>query len=173
MCVGGGARLDRTARSDHGSAETLVHLIGSPVLKLTHRRCEAFGYSPGSDAMRRRAFLALSSLFGAASILPAAAESTMPVPSTQRWFVQVWFDGKFPIAIDPSDYPGRVEITIDGAFVACAWAPTYESKGREMFLVPLSIGATATGRREDIKVEVFGELKRYAQTVIKITAVAA
>lgn len=123
--------------------------------------------------MRRRAFLSLSGLLGAASIVPAVAEPAPLTNPAQRWFIQVSFDGVFPIEMDPSNYPGRVEVTIAGAFVACAWASVYESKRREFFLVPLSIGAMATGRREDIKVEVFGELNRLARPIIKITAVVA
>lgn len=124
--------------------------------------------------MRRRSFLALCGLSGAAAVpaIPAVAEPP-PAATGQRWFIQVSLDGAFPVQIDPADYPGRVEITIGGEFVTCAWAPVYENRRKETFLVPLSLGTMATGRREDIKVEFYGELNRAVKPIVKITAVIA
>ena len=74
---------------------------------------------------------------------------------------------------DPADDPGRVEISMAGEFVACAWAPVYHSPRKEFFLVPLTMGATAVGKKEDIKVDVYGALKRLAHPTVKITPVSA
>lgn len=123
--------------------------------------------------MLRRSLLAFLGGVAASPIVPAAAEAPLSDPSASRWFIQVWFEGSFPIEADPADDPGRVEISIAGEFVACAWAPVYRSPRKEFFLVPLNVGATAVGKKEDIKVDVYGALKRLAHPVVKITAVSA
>lgn len=114
--------------------------------------------------MLRRSLLAL---LGGAAVVPAAAAQD----AAQRWFIQVWFQGEFPIEADPANDPGRIEVSMAGEFVACAWAPVYRSRQGQFFLVPLTLGATAAGRREDVKVEVYGELKRLARPTVKVTAV--
>ncbi len=106
-------------------------------------------------------------------VVPAAAAPSQGASPAQRWFIQVWFEGEFPIEADPSNDPGRVEVSMAGDFVACAWAPVYRSRQRQFFLVPLTVGATASGRKEDIKVEVYGELKRLTRPAIKISAMTA
>jgi hypothetical protein len=120
-------------------------------------------------ALGRRSLLTLIG-GAAASPLAALAEERKP-PRMGRWFIQVWFEGNFPIELDPAANPGRLEVSIGGEFVACALAGVAQSKQGQMWLAPLSIGASALGRREEIKVEVFGELRRLARPVIKITEI--
>lgn len=120
--------------------------------------------------MRRRSFL---TLIGGMAATPALAVSDREnAHRTGRWFIQVWFEGNFPIELDPSANPGRLEISIGGEFVACALAGVSRSKQGQIWLAPLSIGASAVGRREEIKVEVYGELKRVVRPVIQITEIA-
>ena len=109
-------------------------------------------------------------LIGGMAASPALAVSDSP-PRSSRWFIQVWFEGNCPIELDPAAHPGRLEISIGGEFVACALAGVSQSKQGQMWLAPLSIGAAAVGRREDIKVEVYGELRRVVRPVIKITEI--
>lgn len=126
---------------------------------------------PPQSPMLRRSFLTLLGL-AASPALPALATQSNPA-APQRWFIQVWLEGDFPFELDMAANPGRIEVSIGGTFVACALAAVYRSKRNEMFLVPLSIGASAIGRKEDIKVEVYGELKRLVRPTIKITEIGA
>lgn len=91
-----------------------------------------------------------------------------PAPSSEprAWFVAVEFS---PLEdANPDEYPGRVEVTVAGRFVGCAWAAFYKPELTEVRLVPMSLGYAVFGRREDIKVQAYGELARIGKQQVQI-----
>jgi hypothetical protein len=105
----------------------------------------------------------VATAFVAAGRVHAAAPS--PV-----WLVQIGFPSipKHP-DMDADAYPGRVEIYAAGRFIGCAWASYYDPSPGSRRLVPLNVGYTFAGNRDDIHVEAFGELDRLGGMTVKIT----
>jgi hypothetical protein len=97
-----------------------------------------------------------------ATVLTASAPADLTQPNL---FIQVTFDDNLPAVIDPSDDPGRFEVTIGGVFVGCAIAAYYEDRWEQVHLLPISTGFTARGRKEDVKVVPMGSLTRYTPKV--------
>ena len=100
--------------------------------------------------------------------LPARAASQ----PDKRWFVQVWFDAGLAALANPDEEPGRIEVSIGCAFFGCALAPFSRPSAGEVQIVPVSLGFTAIGQRDAIKVEVLGEFGRLSKPQFKITEVA-
>lgn len=84
-------------------------------------------------------------------------------------FIQVMIEDRLPTVIDSGEDPGRVEIEINGTFVGCARAAVYEDKWDQSHLLPLSLGYTASGRKEDVKVTLHGALRRSSTARVLIS----
>jgi hypothetical protein len=99
----------------------------------------------------------------------ASVANAQPAPQPV-WLVQIGFPSiaKHPDA-DANAYPGRVEVYAGGRFLGCAWAPYYEPAPGQRRLVPLNVGYTYAGNRDDIHVEAFGELERLGGMTVRIT----
>ena len=114
-------------------------------------------------AAARSLLVAAMAIIGLVAATMARAE-----PAASSWLVQVTFPG-LPVSADPQAYPGRVEVSVRGEFVGCAWAAWQPVSSDEVRLLPLSLGYAVTGRREDVRVEAFGELNRLGRMAIRIT----
>ena len=114
----------------------------------------------------RSLFVATLSVIGLATATMARAESV-----ASSWLVQVTFPG-LPASADPQAYPGRIEVSVRGEFVGCAWAAWQPISSDEVRLLPLALGYAVTGRREDVRVEAFGELNRLGRMAIRISPLA-
>lgn len=110
----------------------------------------------------------LTILFVATAFVAAGqvrAETPKPL-----WLLQISFPAivKHPDT-DADAYAGRVEVYAAGRFIGCAWASYYEPSPGSRRLVPLNVGYTYAGNRDDIHVEAFGELDRLGGMTVKIT----
>lgn len=105
-----------------------------------------------------------------AALSPAYGEPGQAAPEGHWWFIQIAYE---PLAenADPEQPPGRVEVSIAGEPVGCAWASYYRPELTEIRLTPMFLGFYARGRREDIKVEPHDELARIGHQRVTITEV--
>lgn len=111
----------------------------------------------------------LTIFFVSTAFVAAGQVRAQPTPPP-IWLVQVSFPSivKHPDT-DADAYPGRVEVYAAGRFIGCAWASYYEPSPGSRRLVPLNVGYTYAGNRDDIHVEAFGELDRLGGMTVKIT----
>lgn len=112
-------------------------------------------------------WLLVLTLIAIGAFLRVAGAQSVPAPT---WLVQISFPSipKHPDA-DADAYPGRVEIYAAGRFIGCAWASYYEPAPGQRRLVPLNVGYTYAGNRDDIHVEAFGELDRLGGMTVRIS----
>lgn len=105
----------------------------------------------------------------AIGLVTVGAAGAQPAPAPV-WLIQVAFPSipKHPDT-DADAYPGRVEIYAAGRFIGCAWASYYEPAPGQRRLVPLNVGYTYSGNRDDIHVEAFGELDRLGGMTVRIS----
>jgi hypothetical protein len=111
----------------------------------------------------------LTILFVATAFVAAGRVRAQPAPLPQ-FLIQISFPSipKHPDT-DADAYPGRVEVYAAGRFIGCAWASYYDPSPGSRRLVPLNVGYTYAGNRDDIHVEAFGELDRLGGMTVKIT----
>jgi len=119
--------------------------------------------------LTKRSFLAVLGLTAPSAAF--ALDATLPEIEVKpkRWFVQAWTTGTAPFIVDESANVGRLEVSLNGDFVACAQA--FSVKNWDYYeLAPISIGfIVVTENPKLLKFELFGELKRLTKLETKFT----
>ena len=87
------------------------------------------------------------------------------------WFVQVYTTPNKPVEIYDDAEVGRIEVSLDGKFVACAQA-FYFKNWNSFELAPISIGFIVIGDKDKLKFQSYGEVKRLLKLNTTITKVA-
>lgn len=103
---------------------------------------------------------------------PATTTAPVKLQETEKtWFVQVWTTVPAGgIELEEGEAPGRVEVSAEGKFVACAQA--FVSKGwNKEELIPISIGFIFKGDKDKLKFEGFEGIKRKTKIETRITEV--
>lgn len=88
----------------------------------------------------------------------------------KRHFIQMWTEGPEENLINDDTDIGRIEVSMNGEFVACAQGKAIQT-WNGLALAEISVGFTITGDPNQLKFELYGEMKRTTKLLTKFTAI--